>query len=394
MELRKLRAGDYDELLEMLNTVFAKQHQHEMDFFNELPKMWIRDDKHMGYHTGIFEDNRLVSVAGLYPLPVKIGHTSLLFANTGNVATLPEYEGRGYFNTIFTELMKELDLLGMDAARLGGARQRYARFGYEPAASSYQITFNQNNRIKYYHDAGNDIQFREIQQNDTEALVFCYELSRKADIYVEHSCEENYREVYLALCSKHAAPYLAMRGNVPIGYLAATADNQFVGRSQNGRHIFELRSASLEDYVPIVCAWQRHVSADITLKIAPHMTEQLRLLTAGAEYVSITSPSRFKIINYEKIADALLKLKAQKMRLPEGKLILGIEGYGNIKLYVDHNNAGCIKTTETPELSLDRLAATKLLFGHLPAYATADIPNPLCAGWLPLPLSWDTLDYV
>ena len=150
MELRKLTADDYDELLEMLNTVFAKHHGHDMDFYNELPKMWIRDDKHMGYHTGVFEDGKLVSVAGCYPLPLRIGDTSLLFATTGNEATLPEYEGRGYFTAIFTEIMKELELMGADGARLGGARQRYARFGYEPAGSSYQVIFNQNNRIKYF----------------------------------------------------------------------------------------------------------------------------------------------------------------------------------------------------------------------------------------------------
>ena len=94
MELRKLNASDYDELLELLNKVFTKQNRRPMDFLRELPKMWVWDDKHMGYHTGIFEDDKLVSVAGCYPLSLRIGDTSLLFATTGNVETLPEYEGR------------------------------------------------------------------------------------------------------------------------------------------------------------------------------------------------------------------------------------------------------------------------------------------------------------
>ena len=189
MELRKLNASDYDELLELLNKVFTKQNHRPMDFLKELPKMWVRDDKHMGYHTGIFEEGKLVSVAGCYPLPLRIGDTSLLFATTGNVATLPEYEGRGCFNTIFEEIMKELEEMGADGARLGGERQRYARFGYEPAGCSYNIIFNEKNRLKCFRDAGKDISFRVIEKDDVEALEFCHKLIRQSAIYVERSSE-------------------------------------------------------------------------------------------------------------------------------------------------------------------------------------------------------------
>lgn len=394
MELRKLNTGDYDQLLDLLNVVFTKQNGHPMDFLNELPKMWVCDDRHMGYHTGVFEDGKLVAVGGCYPLPLKIGETSLLFATTGNMATLPEYEGRGYFNRIFTELMHRLEEMGADGARLGGSRTRYARFGYEPAGLAYNITLNEKNRVKYFQNLGAELEFREIRSGDVDLLEFCNALSRKADFYVERSSEENYRDVYLALCSKHAAPYVALKDGVPVGYLAATSNKQYIGRAVKGREIRELRYTSVEQFLPIVCAWQRYVNDSISFQLAPYMAEELRLIVPGAENVSVASPSRFKILNYEKLADALLKLKHSKHPLMNGEFVLGIEDYGTIRLYVDGNVAGCEKSQKTPVCTVDKRTATRLLFGHLPPYASTALSDPLLGNWLPLPLSWVTLDYV
>ena len=105
MEIKRLGAEHYDELLAMLNYTFGNKYKRPMDFLSELPKMWGRDDEHMGKHIGVFEDGKLCSVVGIYPLKTFIDGEEFLFATTGNVATLPEYEGRGYFNLIFNEIL-------------------------------------------------------------------------------------------------------------------------------------------------------------------------------------------------------------------------------------------------------------------------------------------------
>lgn len=394
MELRKLNASDYDELLELLNKVFTKQNRRPMDFLRELPKMWVRDDKHMGYHTGIFEDDKLVSVAGCYPLSLRIGDTSLLFATTGNVATLPEYEGRGYFNTIFEEIMKELEQMGADGARLGGDRQRYARFGYEPAGCSYNIIFNEKNRLKCFQNVNKNISFRVIEKDDVEALEFCNKLSRKSAIYVERSSEENYRDVYLALCSLNAIPYLACKNGTPIGYLAAITDNPYSASLIKGRHICELRYDCIDNFIPMICAWQQLVGCEITFKLAPHMLDELQLIVPCAEHISVSSPSLFKIMNYEKVADALMKLQSTRRHLQFGEFVLKINDYGNLRFYVGEEGAGCMRTEATPDIVLDNLMATRFLFGYLPVYTTISTKKSLCQEWFPLPLSWNGLDYV
>ena len=174
MEIRRLKADDYDELLSLLNGVFANKYGREMDFLSEQPRMWKRDDASMGKHIAVFEDGRMVSVVGIYPLPVFIGNEKLNFATTGNVATLPEYEGRGYFTKLFSMAMEEVKKMGIDVARLGGARQRYARFGFEPSGLCFKVELNSDNVNKFFKEYGEgvDRMCRELEVNGSIAPVF------------------------------------------------------------------------------------------------------------------------------------------------------------------------------------------------------------------------------
>ena len=392
MELRRLKTENYSELLNLLNTVFANKYGRDMDFLSEQPKMWVKDDEHMGRHFGIFEDGKLVSVSGIYPLSVKIGDASLQFATTGNVATLMGYEGRGYFSATFVKIMEELSNLGIDAARLGGARQRYARYGYEPAGSVYRISFSADNRKKYFCDRGKDVEFLRITAESEDALKYASDLSRKSKIFVERSTENGYRDVFLALSTKHSVPYLAMRGGVPIGYLSAYANRQFVGYSEWGPNVSEIRANSSSDFIDIVCSYQRKVNASILFSLPPYMTEELSAFARCAESISIASPSHFKIINYAALADALMKIKDRSTML-EGEEVIEIEDYGRLRFYNKGGECGCEVCNAPARLKLDRLSATRVLFGHLPPFEVMK-GSPVLASWLPLPLTWDTLDYV
>jgi len=149
LDNKRLTMEHYDELLHVLNYTFGHKYGRPMDFERHLPKMWIKDDdKMMKCHFGAFEDGKLCGVVGVYPMHLHMGDTVYLFATTGNVATLPEYEGRGIFNTLFHCAMRELDEIGADGARLGGQRQRYQRFGFEGCGQVYRFSFGADERIR------------------------------------------------------------------------------------------------------------------------------------------------------------------------------------------------------------------------------------------------------
>ena len=391
MEMRKLTAKDYDELLELLNFTFATKYGRAVDFLCEQPKMWVRDDEHMQKHLGVYEDGKLAAVVGIYPLPAVIDGTDVLFATTGNVATHPSYEGRGYFTKLFTEIMRELDTIDADAARLGGARQRYGRFGFEPGGALHKFTITETNYKKCYAKDP-DVTFRQVNLGDTCELKFINELSKKSLMYIKRSSEDNYRDVFLALSSKHARPYIAERCGEPIGYLTAYGDNQFVGFSDYGCHIAEIRAHSPEDFYSISMCWQAAVGKPIEVPVSPFMKEELRIISKVAESHYMLSPSHFKFRKFENAADALMRVKAKTVDMPEGELILEIADYGKICLYNKGGRAGCEKTSAPSLITLNKNDAARLLFGIHAPEAVCDLPY-IARAFLPLPLTWNTNDY-
>lgn len=388
MEIRRLTERDYDELLELLNSVFANKYGRAMDFLSEQPKMWRRDDEHMSRHTAVFEDGRMASVVGVYPLPTVIAGEELLFATTGNVATRPEYEGRGYFTRLFTDAMDELSTMGADSARLGGSRVRYSRFGYEMSGSSINFEFTDEARKRYFSESFG-ITFRKIDDGDTSALKFVDALIKKKPFHVKRRADE----LSAALHTKHSTPYLALRDGEPIGYLSATADGQFVGHAEYGNRIVETGYSDTKSLADMICAWQSKLGRTVTFSLAPHEKEAVRLFCDASFDFTLVSPSHFKIINYEKIAGALMRLKDSYEPMERGEGVIEIEDYGRIILYKNTSGAGCERTSLPADVTLDRAKATRLLFGPLSPITVSDVPTSL-KEFLPLPLSWNTLDYV
>lgn len=393
MEIRWLSEKDYDKLLETLNYTFGTLHNKTVDFLNEQPKMWVRDDERMSKHLGAFDGEVLAAVVGMYHLPCVVGGEKLDFYTTGNVATRPEYEGQGLFTKLFSSIMDELYKRGADGARLGGQRARYGRYGFEPIRAPYTHLLTEKNRTKGFGNIGTDIEFKKIERHDTTALAYCNELSRRADIYVERSEEDGYRDVYLALCTKQSTPYLALRGGKPLGYISAY-DKAAKGEvAEFGPNIAEWRTEQIEDSAPMLCAWQRVSGRTVTFNVP--LTEHIiqRELSRKTESLLLESHHRFKMINFDKVANALIKLRAKKEPLPKIHYVIEIEGFGKLLIHTDDTNAFCSKTCEEANISLSHADASRLLFGESDPLSTADVPAIL-RSVLPLPFSWCTQDYV
>ena len=79
MGIVRLTKNDYDEWLSVLNTVFTKQNNREMNFEKELPKMCVCDDYHMNMHFAVKENGKICALLGVYPIRLKVGDTELLF---------------------------------------------------------------------------------------------------------------------------------------------------------------------------------------------------------------------------------------------------------------------------------------------------------------------------
>ena len=105
---------------------------------------------------------------------------------TGNVATHPKFTGKGYFTELFTRIMSELDVIDADAARLGGTRQRYARFGYEPCGTLHKFMINERTR-KSLQKEPTGIAFKAVDEDSIKELEYINELSQKSLMYVKRT---------------------------------------------------------------------------------------------------------------------------------------------------------------------------------------------------------------
>ncbi len=380
MEVVRLNADNFDQMHALLTTVYSRDDGYVADFKKIMPKMGVRDDENMGHHLGIFEDGKLVACMGVYPIELIVAGEKLLFATTGNIATHPSYEGRGYMGAMLEAAMKELDRLGADAARLGGLRSRYNRYGYELCGQNYTFTFTEKNRIRRLSNFGKDISFVKIEPDDTDAISYAVSLYNKGRVIVPRSSHD----AYFTMTTWRSVPYIVMRGDERIGYLSVNS----AGNSVN-----EFFGADMDARVDTICAWQERVGESITFSLQMHEIEAVRLFSAVCESSVISSPSQFKIINWEKVVDAFMKLEAMYSYVAEGSLCIEIKGYGTLCLYSQNGEVGCRPCDDTPDISLDALSAARYIFGPYSPIYTAEA-LPLANAWFPLPLGWNTLDRI
>ena len=380
MEVQRLEVQHYDQLLNLLNTVFSRKNQRQMDFEKEMPKMCIRDSAHMECHIGIFDGERLVSCMGIYPFEAVVAGQTLRFATTGNVATHWDYEGKGHMSAMLDVAMEELDRLNIDAARLGGLRSRYNRYGFEACGQNYSFTFTEKNRQRRLSDFETDIIFREITSDDSDAIEFAADLYNQNAVAVPRKPENAYLSMRMWLNT----PFLALRGETPIGYLAA---------NEAGNALAEFFAIDTTAAAQMICAWQKRVGADLSFYTQPHQVDLTRLFSSVCESSRIYSPSHFKICNWAKVIDAFMKLKGSYCELPSGELFVEISDYGTVRVYVDGGDAGCEKVAHTPDLVLDKLSAARYFFGPYPPVYTGNA-SLMAQVWFPLPLSWNPQDRV
>ena len=384
--IERLIANDYDEALALLNLSF--RNNQPPSFEDSLPKMWKRDDEHMGKHLVCRIDGKMMAIVGIYPLKTKIGNHRFMFSTVGNVATHPDSRMQGFMTELMKAAMGELDKIRADASRLGGLRQRYERYGYEPAGTKHIYTLTSRNIRDYFNNSfKSDITFMPLELGDIVYLSKALHLFSGQLFAVDRT---NIEEFYLSAKAWEMTPWAALDENGDMmGYLVA---------SKNRSSLAEQLVCNESRFVEMLCAWIiRNELDNIRLELPPWQPAYCRELGRLSESVSASSASNFKILSWVEITNALLELKANQNKLADGSFILGIEGYGSMILEVKNGKGVCRRVEQKAELLMQPLDATRLLFGHMPPWAATDlsvVDSKLLNSWLPLPLSWNGQDRV
>jgi hypothetical protein len=171
-----------------------------------------------------------------------------------------------------------------------------------------------------------------------------------------------------------------------LGYLVANAEADYVP---------EIVAVDDVALVRIARAWTRKHERGVRFVLRALPRPALFTLSETAEDVSLQSTGNWFVFDFEKVADAAIRLRHRLARLPEGEARLVIPGQqGTTHLEVRPKSAGCATRQGCEGLEVDAMSATRVLFGPLEPGLVTELGESARAleSWCPLPLGFSEQD--
>lgn len=377
-DIIRLSASDFGEAMAFLDGVFAEHSPH--DFANLLPSIYQPTDEHMRCNYAVRDGGRLAAIVGVFPINWRVGGVPLKMAGIGGVSVHKDFRGKGYMKLLMNHAVEQMQKDGVDLSYLGGRRQRYTYFGYEVGGCKYQLKFNLDNVRHGLRGAEAGVTFEPFE-DDSDSLSTLKNLHEAQPNYCERSEEAFARYVR----SWSFKPRLARdeQGRV-VGYVAA---------NEVGDQVNELVARDPESARRIVGAWMQSTKLGLTLQAVGPIDPNLRALIGFAETTSTAPSGNWRIFNWQKVVDALIRAKQMHEPMPAGSVAVQI-GDEQGPVYIRNVDEGGGGASDV--LKLDPLAAVPLLFGPQSPASVQPLPESarMLAAWCPLPLGISPQDKV
>ena len=265
---------------------------------------------------------------------------------------------------------------GADIALLGGQRQRYGYFGFEPGGIVNSFFITETN-LRHHFGKGTKSGWlaREITDvnADSQTVDEIIALNTSLPFYPVRP-KANYVDIMRTWNKK---------------LYAAFDGEEFKGYFVTSKH------SSVNEFMPVnnddaarllLCCFETAELKSCNIRV-PLFNRPLaqRLVTLCEDY-SLDCLMKVSIFNYQNIIEGFLKVKAQTVSLPDGSLTLLIHGcVGDERLCVTvKDNAVTVeKTTKKPDIELTHNQAIR--FVCAPFSSERDCAAPFIREWFPVP---------
>lgn len=369
IELTRLKKEDFGDVVNLLNTVFSAQNGVEMDFESSFPRIFIPDDKTMGWHIGAKINGRLCGVAASYPLTYRVGGTDLKISAGGNVAVDAKMRGRGIMQSLLNKLDEEDRADGFDLSYLHGDRFRYRNFGYERCGTELYFTFTRQM-------LGKDAPKRQLEYVDF----------RTADEGFSGEVFEFYNSQSSFLIRDFASFLPALKSKKRLPLAVKSEDGELIAYLAVGddgciSEIFVKDEALFPDVIKGYM--ERFDVKRMYLGIPPYnpLLEQARRISD--RYI-IMQPGNSKIFNFKRVAESFMREKESYEALPDGNVTIDSAALGKWSIEKCGNEVNVEKYAGKARHVLPGLTVYPFVFGTLPPSDVAD--DPIVKSWFPLPL--------
>ena len=380
-----LSAADFDEAMAVMNLAFDQSPP--ADFENLLPKLYRADDGLMGCLYALRRGGGIRAVAGVHPLTWKVGAATLPIAGIGGVSTHPDCRGQGMMQRLMTHCVGVMKEEGYPISVLGGQRQRYGYFGYEKCGVEVELRLNKSN-IRHCFGTSSNIRFEPLDRGKAERM----EAARGFHDALTVRAERSPQDFHTVLRSWRAVPYAALEKGELAGYVAVSLE---------GNELAEVVGRDGDTAFEIARAWVEQGDAEsLTLAVGPLAGRFLHRLGEVCEASALRGSGNWQVFDWPGVISALLAAKAAAAPsgapLADGRVTLGIGGYGAVAISAAAGEVSCERVEEPPAISCDPHLAHRLLFGPLAPSQSLPLPKAAAAleSWCPLPLYWPRQDAV
>ena len=366
---RFARPEDEGDILDLINLVFSQTAQpHHFDAL--LPKVYA----HGGYapiHAVAQEEGRLRAAVGLLPLTLMTGGEKALTGGyIGSVSVHEKSRGRGHMKRLMQMQIEAAKKQGMAFLALGGQRQRYGYWGFEPCGAAY--TFSVLAANVRHGIAVAPAVIREITSPDDPDLFAVKRL---------HESQEQYflrPRLYDTLRSYNARLFTVRR----------QAEGQIVGYfTAMGDQITGLRLADPADVPGVIRAWMEgKKSCTVFVPAADRALAQA--LGDFAEGCQTGDAFLMKVLDWPRMLEAYLPLAAGA-GLPRGGRVFEITGAGRWRVEFGPDACSVAPTDAPADDVLTERQAVTFFFSPRTALYQRDA---LLRCWLPLPIKIPVAD--
>ncbi len=374
----KGNSKDYEHSLEFLNEVFFSDDDSEdkRDFVTLLPKLYKEGCYHCENNLIVSVDGKWKGAVGLYCNDMNVNGHEIKCAGIGNVAVALDARGKGYMKECMQMTMCDAVKSGADFAILGGQRQRYAYFSFEPAGVSYKFSFNDRNLEHVFGlDYNSGLETVKVTENADDALDFIEEAYNKNSL----KFIRDRAKLFDILSSWRQTAYAFKRGEKFVGYCVFNHENDYVA---------EVKAADKTEFKNMLPDILKVSGQErITFNIPAFETDYVECLSDICEGFHLEHCAMMSVLNWKKFISAAFDLQAAYKRLCDGKASFIVHGYKKDEAFTVTVKDNKVSVTDGAEdaIELTHREAMHLFLGlYSPKRAKLDANT---AQWFPLEFS-------
>ena len=377
------KAHQREELLRMLDVTFDFD-KGDTNFLKLLPKLYKEQYNPAENNIILDVEGDMRAAVGLYYNTLTVGDEKLKIGGIGNVAVHPDHRGKGYMQFCMLLALDEMKQNMTDISNLGGARQRYEHFSYEPAGIQTGFSYRQCNVTRTLGaNRKSKFTIKELKPEDKDYISQITAIYNSRPYRMERP-EEAMHDILL---SWNTIPYVALENDEVKGWFAYY-------NSKDGLHeLFYKNEEDIEDI--ILLALENSGNDKIRIPVPVFDKPLYNYLALHCEIYDVGHAEQFTVFCYENVIRAFLKFKTTYQNLPDGELKLFIQGEKlpeQLKITVKDNNVTVEETDEKPDIILKHQEAMRFI-GSLYSERRNEAPA-FCHAWFPLPFYSYGLDNV